>query len=59
CVLHGERRIILERTLSPREKARLLASGLARFDFEDVFLLPAVRQAIDEAKLSPDHKPVR
>ena len=49
CVLHGERRIIIERTLSTREKARLLAAGLARFDFEDLFLLPAVRQAIERA----------
>ncbi len=52
CVLHGERRIIIERSLNIRQKARLLAAGLARFDLEDVFLLPAVRQAI-EAKRSP------
>jgi hypothetical protein len=50
CVLHGERRIIIERTLSTREKARLLATGLAQFDFEDVFLLPAVREAIERAR---------
>jgi hypothetical protein len=49
CVLHGERRIIIERTLSTREKARLLAAGLARFDFEDTYLLPAVRDAIERA----------
>jgi hypothetical protein len=50
CVIHGERRIIIERTLTIREKARLLATGLAQFDFEDVFLLPAVREAIERAK---------
>ena len=49
CVLNGERRIIIERTLSTREKARLLAAGLAQFDFEHVFLLPAVREAIERA----------
>lgn len=59
CVLHGERRIIIERTLSTREKARLLAAGLAQFDLEDVFLLPAVRQAIEVAKPSRDHSPGR
>jgi hypothetical protein len=57
CVLHGERRIIIERTLSIRQKARLLASGLAEFDFGDVFILPAVRQAIEEANPKLDHSP--
>jgi hypothetical protein len=50
CVLHGGRRIIIERTLSTREKARLLAAGLAQFDFEDSYLLPAVREAIEQAR---------
>jgi hypothetical protein len=50
CVIHGERRIIIERGLTIREKARLLAAGLAQFDFEDVFLLPAVRDAIERAR---------
>ena len=59
CVLHGECRIIIERTLSARQKARLLAAGLAEFDFEDVFILPAVRQAIEEANPDLDHSPDR
>ncbi len=50
CVLRGERRIILERSLSVREKARLLAAGLAAFDHGTVFLLPAVRAAIEREK---------
>ncbi len=50
CVVHGERRIIIERSLTTREKAHLLATGLAHFDFEDVFLLPAVREAIERAR---------
>ncbi len=56
CILRGERRIIIERTLGYREKAHLLASGLAQFDLEGVFLLPAVRQAIEAAK-GEDHGP--
>jgi hypothetical protein len=57
CVFHGERRIIIERTLCCREKARLLAEGLSQFDLEGVYLLPAVRQAIEEAKTArnPPH----
>jgi len=50
CIIRGEQRIIIERSLGTREKIRLLAEGLAEFDFEDVFLLPAVREAIERAK---------
>jgi hypothetical protein len=50
CVLRGARQIIIERTLDCRDKARLLATGLTQFDLEGVFLLPAVRQAIEDAK---------
>jgi hypothetical protein len=50
CVLRGERQIIIERTLGDRDKARLLATGLTQFDLEGVFLLPAVRQAIEDTK---------
>lgn len=50
CILRGERRIIIERTLGYREKAHLLATGLAQFDLEGVFLLPAVREAIEAAR---------
>lgn len=55
CVLHGERRIIIERTLPIHEKTHLLAAGLAQFDFEDIYLLPAVREAIERA--SPSGRP--
>jgi hypothetical protein len=46
CVIRGRREIILERTLSIRQKARLLAEALAQTDLESVFLLPAVRDAL-------------
>jgi hypothetical protein len=57
CVLRGQRRIIIERTLGCREKARLLATGLAHFDLEGVFLLPVVREAIEAAKAGGDVRP--
>ncbi len=50
CVLRGQRKIIIERTLGCREKAHLLAKGLAQFDLEGVFVLPAVRQVIEDAR---------
>ncbi len=57
CVIHGERRIIIEKDLTTRQKARLLAAGLAQFDFEDVFLLPAVREAIEGAREGASNSP--
>ena len=54
CILRGERRIIIERTLGCREKARLLATGLAQFDLEGVYLVPAVRRAIETAGAEGD-----
>lgn len=50
CVIRGERRIIVEGSLSCRQKVRLLAAGLAQFDLEDVFILPVVRGAIEAAR---------
>ncbi len=52
CVFKGEPLIVIERTLGGSEKARLLAAGLAHFDLEEVFLVPAVREAIDAARQS-------
>jgi len=57
CVLRGQRRIIIERTLGYPEKARLLATGLAHFDLEEVFLLPAVREAIEAARPGGNVRP--
>ena len=57
CILRGERRIIIERTLGDREKAHLLAAGLAQFDLEGVYLVPAVRQAIEAAGAAEDATP--
>ena len=51
CIFRGERRIIIERTLGCREKVRLLAEGLGQFDVEEIYLLPAVRQAIEASKV--------
>jgi hypothetical protein len=50
CVVRGERRLIIERSLSDREKARLLAHGLAQLEVDAIYLPPAVREAIEEAR---------
>ncbi len=50
CLIRGDRRIIIERGLSGRQKVRLLAEALAETDLESFFLLPAVRQAIEDCR---------
>ena len=45
--LRGERRIVVNDLLPEEEKAEVLAEVLARFDLENVFLLPQVRDAIE------------
>jgi hypothetical protein len=57
CVIRGDRRIIIEQSLTAREKVRLLAAGLAQFDLADVFLLPAVRDAIERARPAGSRSP--
>ena len=52
CVFKGEPLIVIERSLSQAEKTHLLAAGLAHFDLEDVYMPPAVREAIDAARRS-------
>ncbi len=53
CVIRGDRQIIIERGLSGRQKARLLAEALSHSDLEALFLLPAVREAIEHARKTP------
>ncbi|HTU02272.1 MAG TPA: hypothetical protein VMG58_10670, partial [Candidatus Sulfotelmatobacter sp.] len=50
CLLRGARQIILDRGLGVRRKVRLLAASLAQLDLDGVFLLPAVREAIEAAR---------
>ena len=50
CLLRGDRQIILDRGLSVKRRVRLLAAGLAQLDLDGVFLLPAVREAIEAAR---------
>jgi len=50
CLVHGKPRIIVERSLDVREKARLLALALSRAEIETRYLPPAVRAAIEAAR---------
>jgi hypothetical protein len=47
CKLRGQWRVIIERQGSPGEKISILAQALARFDLEEHFVSPGVREILD------------
>ncbi len=49
-ILRGERIVFVPAGALPAKRAEILARALSRVDLEDVFLLPAVREAIERAR---------
>ena len=47
CIIKGERRLILDRTLDVREQVEVLSKAFGKLPLDDIYLKPAVRQAID------------
>ena len=47
CVIKGERRFILDRTLDVKSQVEVLSKAFAKLPLDDVFLKPAVRDIID------------
>lgn len=47
CKVRGAWRVIIDRKTPPSDRAAILAEALARFDTEQLFLAPEVRQAIE------------
>lgn len=50
CRVGGEEMLILNRRLGDSDKARTLARLLGERDLEEVYLLPELREFIDEAR---------
>ena len=48
CRLEENRIIIINRTLSDKHKIRMLARELGTLDLESVYIVPALRQLIDQ-----------
>ena len=46
CKVLGKTLILIEKLRSPREQAQILARELSRFDLEDRYVLPRVRDFI-------------
>ena len=62
CKYGGKTCLILNRSLSVQERIHLLSRALSRFPLDDVFLIPAIREAIDphqdEESMEPDENAV-
>lgn len=57
CRVQGQRRFLLDKHLSLQEKNELIASCLARFPHEDVYVVPAVRDIIKNSVPIPEEEP--
>lgn len=49
CILKDKPMVIVQNNLQAAQKIKILARELAQMDLQNVFLLPALREAIDEA----------
>ena len=47
CVVKGERRFILDKRLDAKSSVEVLSKAFSRLPLDDIFLKPAVREAID------------
>jgi hypothetical protein len=48
CKLKDKRLCIVNSTMSPAQRIKVLAAELSQMDLENVFMMPAIRQVIDE-----------
>lgn len=52
CVLKDKPLMIVQSNLNAAQKIKVIARELAQMDLQNVFLVPALREVIDEAKSS-------
>lgn len=48
CTVKDKRMLIVNSALTPVQKIKVLAGELSQLDLENVFMVPALRQIIDE-----------
>lgn len=48
CILKDKRMLIINSALAPPQRIKVLASELSQMNLENVFMVPALRQVIDE-----------
>ena len=52
CTIRGERRIILDFGLDVRSQVEIFARELSRFPLDDVYVVPRIRDRIDQMRFS-------
>ena len=50
CLVRGEHLIIIDSRLGTLERVEALSEELARFDFEEIFVPPAVRRILEKKR---------
>ena len=53
CKVKGKSLIVINQNLPIKEKVKLLASELSKFDTESLFILPKVREVLGETRSKP------
>lgn len=56
CILKDKPMVIVQNNLPAAQKIKILARELAQMDLQNVFLVPALREVIDEAMSSTTTK---
>lgn len=49
CVVRGQRRFIMDKHLTVREKAEVLAECLRELPIEDIYIMPAIRTYLERS----------
>lgn len=49
CVVRGQRRFIMDKHLTVREKAEVLAECLRELPIEDIYIMPAIRKYLERS----------
>ena len=52
CIIRGERRFILDRSIDVRTQVEIFAREFARLPLDDVFVLPRLRDCIDSYRVA-------
>ena len=58
CKIKNDRLIIINKTFSDQQKIRLLARELGTLDLESIFIVPALREIIDNHLVNVEDKTV-
>ncbi len=54
CTLKGEKKFILDKKKSIKVKTQLLAECISDFPFDDIYIIPAVREVLDKYSKKDD-----